>query len=99
MAHRFRKPQRSCGCLKSLLLSKSTRNSNTRCKGLALHPGYGDTLQRREALEPDPFPPQRLGLHRREAPKPVPARLRVGATACALAAAPLVGAEAERSQQ
>ena len=56
-------------------------------------------LQRFKALEPAPFVPQRLGLHLLEAPKPPTARPRVVATACALPAAALVGAEAERSQQ
>jgi hypothetical protein len=56
-------------------------------------------LQRREALEPAPFLPQRLMLHLLEAPKPLTARLRVVTAACALSVAPLVGAEAERSQQ
>jgi hypothetical protein len=56
-------------------------------------------LQRFQALEPDPFVPQRLGLHLLEAPKPPTARPRVVAAAYALPEAPLVGAEAERSQQ
>ena len=56
-------------------------------------------LQRFQALEPAPFVPQRLGLHLPETPKPLTARPRVVAAACALPAAPLVGAEAERSQQ
>src|SRR3984957_5327678 len=56
-------------------------------------------LQRLEALEPAPFVPQRLGLDLLEAPKPPTARPRVVAAACALPAAPLVGAEAERSHQ
>ena len=56
-------------------------------------------LQRLEALEPAPFVPQRLGLDLLEAPKPPTARPRVVAAACALPAARLVGAEAERSQQ
>jgi hypothetical protein len=56
-------------------------------------------LQRLEALEPAPFVPQRLGLHLLEAPKPPTARPRVVAAACALPAARLLGAEAERSQQ
>ena len=56
-------------------------------------------LQRFQALEPAPFVPQRLGLDLLEAPKPPTARPRVVAAACALPAAPLVGAEAERSQQ
>ena len=56
-------------------------------------------LQRLEVLEPTPFVPQRLGLDLLEAPKPPTARPRVGAAACALPEAPLVGAEAERSQQ
>jgi hypothetical protein len=56
-------------------------------------------LQRLEALEPAPFPPQRLGPDLLEAPKPVTARPRVVAAACALPAARLPGAEAERSQQ
>jgi hypothetical protein len=56
-------------------------------------------LQRFQALEPAPFVPQRLGPDLLEAPKPPTARPRVVATACALAAAPFVGAEAERSQQ
>ena len=56
-------------------------------------------LQRFEALEPAPFVPQRLGLDLVEAPKPLQARLRVVAAACALPEAALVGAEAERSQQ
>jgi hypothetical protein len=56
-------------------------------------------LQRFQALEPAPFLPQRLGLDPLEAPKPPTARSRVVAAACALPAARLVGAEAERSQQ
>ena len=56
-------------------------------------------LQRLEALEPAPFPPQRLGLDLLEAPKPPTARPGIAAAACALPEAPLVGAEAERSQQ
>jgi hypothetical protein len=56
-------------------------------------------LQRLEALEPAPFVPQRLGLDLLEAPKPPTARPRVVAAACALPAARLLGAEAERSQQ
>src|SRR6202035_1798042 len=56
-------------------------------------------LQRLETFEPAPFVPQRLGLDLLEAPKPPTARPRVVAAACALPAAPLVGAEAERSQQ
>ena len=56
-------------------------------------------LQRFQALEPAPFVPQRLGLDLLEAPKPPTARPRVVAAACALAAARLLGAEAERSQQ
>jgi hypothetical protein len=56
-------------------------------------------LQRLEALEPAPFVPQRLGLDLLEAPKPPTARPRVVAAACALSAARLLGAEAERSQQ
>ena len=56
-------------------------------------------LQRLEALKPAPFPPQRLGPDLLEAPKPVTARPRVVAAACALPAARLPGAEAERSQQ
>ena len=56
-------------------------------------------LQRLEALEPAPFVPQRLGLDLLEAPKPPTARPRVVAAACALPAARLPGAEAERSQQ
>jgi hypothetical protein len=56
-------------------------------------------LQRFQALEPAPFLPQRLMLDPLEAPKPPTARPRVVAAACALPAAPLVGAEAERSQQ
>ena len=56
-------------------------------------------LQRFQALEPAPFVPQRLGLDLLEAPKPPTARPRVVAAACALPEAPLVGAEAERSQQ
>jgi hypothetical protein len=56
-------------------------------------------LQRLEALEPAPFVPQRLGLDPLEAPKPPTARPRVIAAACALPAARLPGAEAERSQQ
>ena len=56
-------------------------------------------LQRLEALEPAPFVPQRLGLDPLEAPKPPTARPRVVAAACALPAARLFGAEAERSQQ
>ena len=56
-------------------------------------------LQRLEALKPAPFGPQRLGLDLLEAPKPPTARPRVVAAACALAAARLLGAEAERSQQ
>ena len=56
-------------------------------------------LQRFQALEPAPFLPQRLGLDLLEAPKPLTARPRVVAAACALPAARLVGAEAERSQQ
>src|ERR1700675_3737481 len=56
-------------------------------------------LQQFQALEPAPFLPQRLGLDLLEAPKPLTARSRVVAAACALPAALLVGAEAERSQQ
>src|ERR1700730_3251212 len=56
-------------------------------------------LQRLEVLEPAPFPPQRLGLDLLEAPKPPTARPRVVAAACALPAARLFCAEAERSQQ
>src|SRR5580700_6103937 len=56
-------------------------------------------LQRFKALEPAPFLPQRLGLDLLEAPKPPTARPRVVAAACALPAARLLGAEAERSQQ
>ena len=56
-------------------------------------------LQRLEALEPAPFVPQRLGLDLLKAPKPPTARPRVVAAACALPAARLLGAEAERSQQ
>src|SRR5580700_1256694 len=56
-------------------------------------------LQRLEALEPAPFVPQRLGLDLLEAPKPPTARPWVVAAACALPAARLLGAEAERSQQ
>jgi hypothetical protein len=56
-------------------------------------------LQRFQALEPAPFVPQRLGLDLLEAPKPPTARPRVVAAACALPAARLVVAEAERSQQ
>ena len=56
-------------------------------------------LQRLEALEPVPFPPQRLGPDPLEAPKPPMARPRVVAAACTLPAARLLGAEAERSQQ
>jgi hypothetical protein len=56
-------------------------------------------LQRLELLEPAPFPPQRLGLDPFEAPKPPTARPRVVAAACALPAARLLGAKAERSQQ
>ena len=56
-------------------------------------------LQRFQALEPAPFVPQRLGLDLLEAPKPPTALPRVVAAACALPAAPLVGADAERSQQ
>lgn len=56
-------------------------------------------LQRLELLEPAPFPPQRFGLDPLEAPKPPTARPRVVAAACALPAARLFGAEAERSQQ
>ena len=56
-------------------------------------------LQRLEALEPAPFLPQRLVFHLPETPKPLTARPRVVAAACALSAAALVGAEAERSQQ
>jgi hypothetical protein len=56
-------------------------------------------LQRFQALEPAPFPPQRLGLDLVEAPKPLNARLRVVAAARALPQARLVGAETERSQQ
>ena len=56
-------------------------------------------LQRLEVLEPAPFPPQRLMPDLLEAPKPVTARPRVVAAACALPAARLPGAEAERSQQ
>ena len=56
-------------------------------------------LQRFQALEPAPFPPQRLGPDLLEAPKSVTARPRVVAAACALPAARLPGAEAERSQQ
>ncbi len=56
-------------------------------------------LQRFQALEPAPFLPQRLGLELVEAPKPLTARPRVVAAACALPAARLLGAEAERSQQ
>src|SRR5580704_11921359 len=56
-------------------------------------------LQRLEALEPAPFVPQRLGLDLLEAPKPPTARPWVVAAACALPAARLPGAEAERSQQ
>src|SRR3984957_3578108 len=61
--------------------------------------GPQPALQRPEALEPAPFVPQRLGLDLLEAPKPPTARPGVFAAACALPAAPLVGAEAERSQQ
>jgi hypothetical protein len=46
-----------------------------------------------------PFLAQRLGLRLRQAPKPLPAGLRVAAAAGSLTAAPLVGAEPERSQQ
>src|SRR5580704_6180768 len=56
-------------------------------------------LQPLEVLEPAPFIPQRLGLDLLEAPKPPTARPRVVAAACALPAARLPGAEAERSQQ
>src|SRR5882672_5259621 len=56
-------------------------------------------LQRLEVLEPAPFPPQRLRPDLLEAPKPVTARPRIVAAACALPAARLPGAEAERSQQ
>jgi hypothetical protein len=56
-------------------------------------------LQRFQALEPAPFLPQRLVFHLPETPKPLTARPRVVAAACALSAAALVGAEAERSQQ
>ena len=56
-------------------------------------------LQRPEAREPAPFVPQRLGPDLLEAPKSVTARPRVVAAACALPAARLPGAEAERSQQ
>src|ERR1700730_6339192 len=57
-------------------------------------------LQRLEAVEPAPFLPQRLGLlHLLEAPKRVTAGPGVVAAACALPAAKLPGAEAERSQQ
>jgi hypothetical protein len=56
-------------------------------------------LQPLEVLEPAPFVPQRLGLDLLEAPKPPTARPRVVAAACALPAARLLGAEAERSQQ
>jgi hypothetical protein len=45
-------------------------------------------LQRFKALEPAPFPPQRLMLDLLEAPKPPTARPRVVAAACALPAAP-----------
>src|SRR5580692_13202096 len=55
-------------------------------------------LQRFEALEPAPFVAQRFGLDPLEAPKPPTARPRVVAAACALPAARLFGAEAERSQ-
>jgi hypothetical protein len=56
-------------------------------------------LQRLEALEPAPFLPQRLRLRLPAAPKPPSAIPRVVAAACALPAARLLGAEAERSQQ
>src|SRR5580704_13589224 len=56
-------------------------------------------LQRFQALKPAPFVPQRLGLDLLEAPKPPTARPRVVAAACALPAARLFCAEAERSQQ
>src|SRR5580704_5760234 len=56
-------------------------------------------LQRPELLKPAPFVPQRLRLGLLEAPKPPTARPRVVAAARALPEAPLVGAEAERSQQ
>jgi hypothetical protein len=56
-------------------------------------------LQPLEVLEPAPFPPQRLMLDLLEAPKPPTACPRVVAAACALPAARLPGAEAERSQQ
>ena len=61
--------------------------------------GASGALQPYEALEPAPFVPQRLGLDLLEAPKPPTARPRVVAAACALPAARLPGAEAERSQQ
>jgi hypothetical protein len=46
-----------------------------------------------------PLPPQRLGLRPFEAPKALTARFRVVATAGAMPAATLVGAEAELPQQ
>jgi len=56
-------------------------------------------LERRETVEPGPFPPQRLGLSPPQAPKrPVAVRGFVAATG-AHPAAPLVGAEPERAQQ
>src|ERR1700730_17653020 len=56
-------------------------------------------LQRLEVLEPAPFRPHGLMPDPLEAPKPVTARPRIVAAACALPAARLPGAEAERSQQ
>jgi hypothetical protein len=57
------------------------------------------SLQRLEAIEMGPLLPLRLGLRPFEAPKALTARLRVVATAGAMPAASLVGADAERPQQ
>jgi hypothetical protein len=56
-------------------------------------------LQIAEAMEPGPFPPQGFGPRLLQAPKPLPACLGVVAAALPPAAAPLVAAVPERSDQ